>query len=137
MIPTPRCFSFGGRAQWPGFDGFVLLYFNSPLNVASAQNASNYTIVGPRNHRIKVKRAVYDAATETVTPVPAAQSSIKTKYRLTVNGTGPSGVMSQSGTGAGSILERLRRDLTGSWPVRLANRSTVREHFVKRGLVVH
>ncbi len=76
---------------------YLLLNFNGPLDPTSAQNPSNYQILGPGGHRITVVSAIYDPATQTVTLVPAGRLNIHWKYRLTVNGTAPSGLTNPSG----------------------------------------
>ena len=84
---------------------YLLLDFNGPLDPTTAQNVSNYHILGPAGHRIKVISAIYDPATHTVTVVPVERLNIHRKYRLTVNGTAPSGLSNPSGVlldGAGN-----------------------------------
>jgi len=76
---------------------YLLINFNGPLDPTSAQNPSNYQILGPAGHRITVVSAIYDPATQTVTLVPAGRLNIHWKYRLTVNGTAPSGLTNPSG----------------------------------------
>ena len=76
---------------------YLLLNFNGPLNPTSAQNPSNYQILGPGGHRITVVSAIYDPATQTVTLVPAVQLNIQWKYSLTVNGATPAGLTNLSG----------------------------------------
>ncbi|MGA2705248.1 MAG: Ig-like domain-containing protein, partial [Isosphaeraceae bacterium] len=76
---------------------YLLINFNGPLDPTSAQNPSNYQILGPGGHRITVVSAIYDPATQTVTLVPAGRLNIHWKYRLTVNGTAPSGLTNPSG----------------------------------------
>ena len=61
---------------------FLVLYFNSPLEVVSAENVANYTIAGPirrrgqSGHQIFVRKAVYDPASQTVTLIPAGRLKI-------------------------------------------------------------
>ena len=76
---------------------YLLLNFNGPLDPTSAQNPLNYQILGPGGHRITVVSAIYDSATHTVTLVPAERLNIHRRYRLTVNGTAPSGLTNPSG----------------------------------------
>ena len=76
---------------------YLLLNFNGPLDPTSAQNASNYQILGPGGHRIMVVSAIYDPATQTVTLVPAERLNIHWEYSLTVNGAAPSGLTNPSG----------------------------------------
>ena len=82
---------------------FLVLYFNSPLEVVPAENATNYTIAGPSRRRgkagdrIVVRKAIYDPASQTVTLIPAGRLNIHNRYTLTVNGESPSGLRSTSG----------------------------------------
>jgi len=76
---------------------YLLLNFNGPLNPTSAQNPSNYQVLGPGGHRITVVSAIYDPATQTVTLVPAERLNIHWKYSLTVNGATPAGLTNLSG----------------------------------------
>jgi Bacterial Ig-like domain (group 3) len=84
---------------------FLVINFNSALALAEAENATNYTIVGPAGRRIKVTSAIYDAATHTVMLKPSGRLNIHRSYRLTVNGTSDPGLTNLSGTlldGAGN-----------------------------------
>jgi Bacterial Ig-like domain (group 3)/Right handed beta helix region/Periplasmic copper-binding protein (NosD) len=76
---------------------YLLLSFNGPLDLASAQNALNYKIVAPDGRRIAVASAIYDSATDTVTLLPSERLNIHRRYRLTVNGTADPGVMNPAG----------------------------------------
>jgi hypothetical protein len=83
---------------------YLLINFNGPLAPAPAQMAANYQIVGG-GQRIKVVRAIYDAANNSVTLVLAKRLLLQTSYRLTVNGTPPSGLTNPEGVfldGAGT-----------------------------------
>jgi hypothetical protein len=70
----------------------VVLTFTGTLDPATAEDVHNYRIVGPDGHQIKVRRAVYDPADQTVTLHFAERLSLHHPYRLTVIGTGPLGV---------------------------------------------
>ena len=76
---------------------YLYLVFNSPVDPSSAQNPSNYQILGPHGHRITVVSASYNSATHSVTLVPEERLNIHRRYQLTVNGTAPSGLASPSG----------------------------------------
>ncbi len=76
---------------------YLLLEFNGPLNSTSAQNPLNYQIVGPNGHGITVDSATYEAATHTVTLKLAERLNIHRRFRLTVNGTAPTGLTNLSG----------------------------------------
>ena len=80
---------------------YLLINFNGPLDPTSAQNPSNYQVLGPGGHRITVVSAIYDPATQTVTLVPAERLNIHWKYSLTVNGAAPSGLTNPSGVPLG------------------------------------
>jgi hypothetical protein len=90
---------------------YLLLHFNGPLDPASAQNPSNYWIVGPSSkpghvsQRIRVGTAIYDPATHSVTLVLTERLNVHWLYHLTVNGSAPSGLTNPSGVlldGAGN-----------------------------------
>jgi parallel beta-helix repeat protein len=76
---------------------YLMLSFDSSLTPALAETVSNYVIIGPGGHRMKVASAIYDPATNTVTLVPAERLSIHKSYRLTVNGEAPSGLTNLAG----------------------------------------
>jgi len=84
----------------------LVLTFSSALEAKPAQNVNNYRIVtlGGRGkngnlvgHATRVRAAVYDRATLTVTLHPAQRLDLRNFYRLTVNGTTPSGVTGTTG----------------------------------------
>jgi large repetitive protein len=107
-----RLLRYGFHAQ----KTYLLLYFNGPLDPASAQDTANYTISGPNNQhghsrqRIKVGLAIYDPSTHSVTLRSAARLNLHRRYTLTVNGTTPSGVTNPSGT----VLDGVGTGLPGS-----------------------
>ncbi len=73
----------------------LLIYLNGPLDPFPAQKVSNYQIVGPSGHRIKVRSARYFS--NTVTLRLAGRLNLRKSYRLTINGTPPSGLTNQAG----------------------------------------
>jgi hypothetical protein len=75
----------------------LVLSFNDGLDPASAQNLSNYKIVGPAGHAVRIGSAVFDDATNTVTLHPTRRINLHHTYRLTVIGTGPHGVTNTEG----------------------------------------
>ena len=75
----------------------LVLSFNDGLDPASAQNLSNYKIVGPDGHAVRIGSAVFDDATNTVTLQPTSRINLHHTYRLTVIGTGPHGVTNTEG----------------------------------------
>ena len=64
-----------------------------------AQDLDNYRLVALDCVRrtIRIKSAVYDATTETVTLSPAHRLNFHHRFRLTVIGTGPSGITDMFG----------------------------------------
>ncbi len=73
------------------------LSFNDGLDPTSAQDLSNYKIVGPGGHSVRVGSALFDAATNTVTLEPTRRINLHHTYRLTVIGSGPHGVTNTEG----------------------------------------
>ena len=76
---------------------YLIVYFNMELDPASAQLASNYTVVGPNGHKFKVKAAIYNSATDAVTLEFTQQLVLRKSYRFTINGTTSSGVKNSVG----------------------------------------
>jgi hypothetical protein len=129
---------------------YLVLTFDSPLDRASAQNVANYKIVGPNGRHIKVKKATYNATTQTVTLAPAERISIQHSYRLTVNGESPSGLTNPAGTlldGAGdgqpgtdyrtSLTWRNLRGSAGERPPALIVKASARDLFTRVGSSFH
>ena len=75
----------------------LVLSFNDGLDPTSAQNLSNYKIVGPDGRSVSIGSAVFDAATNTVTLRPTSRINLHHTYHLTVIGTGPHGVTDSQG----------------------------------------
>jgi len=77
----------------------LVLSFGTPLDTSRAQNPANYRLVtlGGSERTIRVKRAVYNPATRTVTLSPAHRLNLHNLFRLTVIETGSSGVTDISG----------------------------------------
>ncbi|WP_406698511.1 choice-of-anchor Q domain-containing protein [Singulisphaera sp. Ch08] len=84
----------------------LVLRFSTALDPARAQDLANYQIVtlgghGRRSARVgrvtRVRAAVYDAATGSVTLHPAQRLDLRTTYRLTVRGSAPGGLASPTG----------------------------------------
>jgi hypothetical protein len=76
---------------------YLVINVDGPLSSSPAENVSNYKIVGPGGGQIKVGSAIYDAATNTVTLVPASRLNLHWKYHLTINGTTASGLTNPDG----------------------------------------
>ena len=102
---------------------YLVINFNGPLAPSQAQTTSNYQIVGA-GHRIRVVSAFYDGANDSVILSLAKRLNIRTTYRLTVNGTAPSGLTNPDGVfldGAGTgepgtnyVTSITSRNLAGS-----------------------
>ncbi|SIO55552.1 hypothetical protein SAMN05444166_5109 [Singulisphaera sp. GP187] len=84
----------------------LVLRFSAALDPGRVQDLANYQIVtlggrglaGSRvGHVTRVRAAVYDPATQTVTLHPARRLNPRHTYRLTVRGTGPGGLASPTG----------------------------------------
>jgi hypothetical protein len=81
---------------------YLVVYFNMPLDRASAQLKSNYSvvawkIVGLIGQTVPVKSATYNAKTDTVTLAFPRRLLLRKNYTLTINGTTASGVKNISG----------------------------------------
>ena len=83
----------------------LILSFSKPLDPVSATNLHNYTLipVGPKGRAthhprpIRIKSAVYDPAAQAVRLSPQHRLNFHLYYRLTVNGSTPTGVASADG----------------------------------------
>jgi hypothetical protein len=105
VAPAPAVVSvqrFGFHMQQTA----VVLTFSSALDAARAENVNNYRIVAMgRNGRTAasvgqvtpVRAAVYDPAKFTVTLYTRGRLSVHKLYRLTVNGSTPTGLMGATG----------------------------------------
>ena len=82
---------------------YLLLTFSTALDPSSAQDVSNYSLLGPIHRRgvpsyaVGIESAVYDSATHTVTLKLSQRWNIHWRWQLTVNGTTPVGVKGASG----------------------------------------
>jgi uncharacterized repeat protein (TIGR01451 family) len=76
-----------------------VLTFDKPLDPGPADNLANYRLVvaGGSQRAIRIKEAVYDTVSSTVTLRLARRLNLHRRYRLTVVGTGPSGVTDTDG----------------------------------------
>jgi streptogramin lyase len=85
----------GPRAR----SGTLVLSFDEPLDPTSAQDLGNYQLVqlARRSRTVRIRSAVYDPATRTVTLSPVRRLRPRHLYRLAVIGTGPTGVADTSG----------------------------------------
>jgi hypothetical protein len=75
----------------------LVLSFNDGLDPTSAVNLSNYRVIDPAGRSVRIRSAVFDASTNTVTLLPADRINLHHTYRLTVVGTGSSGVRNAEG----------------------------------------
>jgi uncharacterized repeat protein (TIGR01451 family) len=70
----------------------LVLTFDRALDPTTAQNLSNYQITTTKGARIKLKSAVYDDQTHTVTLRPVLRMNLHYRYSITINGSSPTGV---------------------------------------------
>jgi IPT/TIG domain len=75
----------------------LVIDFNEALDASPAQNISNYQLVGPGGHRIRVRSAVYDSSTDAVSLILSRRPKLRTKYLLSINGETSSGLTNQEG----------------------------------------
>jgi hypothetical protein len=88
---------FGFHAQ----PTLLVVGFSGPLDAASAQDLSNYSLTlftrgGRLRHAIRLVKATYDAATETVSLQPKERLPLQFHYSLTINASTPTGVRDTS-----------------------------------------
>jgi hypothetical protein len=76
----------------------LVVHFYDALDPTSAVNLSNYRITDPSGAPVRIKSAVFDAATNSVTLRPADRINLHHDYHFTVIGTGPGGVRNMQGT---------------------------------------
>jgi uncharacterized repeat protein (TIGR01451 family) len=76
----------------------LVLTFDKSLDPVRAQDVANYLIVALADpgRAIRIGSAVYDPATLTVTLTPVHRLNLHHRFRLTVKGTGPSGISDTS-----------------------------------------
>jgi hypothetical protein len=75
----------------------LVITFNEALDPASAVNLNNYKIADPAGRAVRIRSAVFDAATNTVTLRPAERVNLHHTYHLTLVGTGPDGIRNTQG----------------------------------------
>jgi hypothetical protein len=77
----------------------LVLTFDHPLDPRRARDLSNYQLVvlASSGRATRIKQAVYDSATQTVSLLLARRLNLHKRFRLTVVGTGPVGVTDLSG----------------------------------------
>jgi Bacterial Ig-like domain (group 3) len=76
---------------------FLVVHFLDALDPTSAVNLKNYRITDPSGKPVRIKSAVFDAATNSVTLRPAERINLHHTYHFTVIGTGSGGVRNTQG----------------------------------------
>ena len=108
----------------------LVLTFSEPMDAAQADNLANYRlVVAVPDHRpgvedgraIRVRRALYDAANQTVTLWPIRRLPLRRTFLLTVKGTPPGGLTNASGT----FLDGAGTGQTGSDFMGIVNRKSL------------
>ena len=107
----------------------LVLAFSTALDTASVRNLANYRIVTLGGHGqggsfvgqvTRVKEAIYNPSTYTVTLLPIHHLDIHNRYQLTVNGSSPKGIK-----GAGGLMLDGNSDAPGSNYVAQINLQTL------------
>jgi streptogramin lyase len=75
----------------------LVVSFNEALDPASAVDRDNYKITDPSGRSVRIRSAVFDAATNTVMLSPADRINLHHTYHLTLVGTGPGGIRNTQG----------------------------------------
>jgi hypothetical protein len=75
----------------------IVLTFDEPLAPWLAENAHEYRLVDSQGHVIRIKSAVYDPSTLTVTLYLERRINFHHKYKLTVLGAAPGGLANPQG----------------------------------------
>jgi hypothetical protein len=75
----------------------IVLTFDQALDPVRAENVHEYHITDDRGHTVPIKSAVYDSATNTVTLHPKYRINLHLRYKLTVDGASPKGLLGSSG----------------------------------------
>ncbi len=101
----------------------LVLTFSEPLDPARAQDVGNYHLTliahaGRLHLPVRLTRAVYNAAADTVTLHPARLLPLRFHYKLVVNGSSPTGVSDPSGI----LLDGAGNGVPGSDYVRVFGR---------------
>ena len=129
---------------------YLVIYFNMSLDPSTAEDASNYQIVGPGGGLIRVKSAKYNSTTNAVTLVLAQRLNLHKSYTLTINGTTSSAVTSYTGVpldgantgqpGSDFVTSITQSDLAGSAgqrPIAAVLRAKARGLLVRARLALH
>jgi hypothetical protein len=75
----------------------IVLTFDQALDDVLAEDADDYSIIGPAGQSIAIRSAVYNPETLTVTLRPSQRISVHKTYELTVDGTAPHGLTNRFG----------------------------------------
>jgi virginiamycin B lyase len=75
----------------------IVLAFSAAMNPGTVQNINNYIITGLNGRRVGIEGVLYDASNRTATLFTQRPISLYLPYRLTVIGTGPTGVAAATG----------------------------------------
>ena len=75
----------------------LVLTFDQVLDAITAEDASDYRVIGPAGAVIGMKSAVYDPATLSVTLHPTQRIDIHYTYTLIVDGNAPGGLTNSQG----------------------------------------
>jgi len=75
----------------------LVLTFDQALDPTTAQDAKDYRIIGRRGRVVRVKSAVYDPTTLSVTLKPRQRLDIHNRYELIVDGSASGGVTNTRG----------------------------------------
>ncbi|QEH32331.1 FG-GAP repeat protein [Aquisphaera giovannonii] len=113
VVPTPLHVTGLARYGYHMQPTYLLLSLDGPAASAAAQDPSNYRVVGPLGGRVRVVRAVYDPASQTVTLAMAGRLKLHARYRLTVHVAALSGPTGGGQPGADDVLSVTWRNLAG------------------------
>jgi Bacterial Ig-like domain (group 3) len=75
----------------------LVVTFNEALDPASAVNLRNYRITDPAGSSVRIRSAVFDAATNTVTLRPVDRINLHHTYQIRLVGTGTGGIRNTQG----------------------------------------
>jgi hypothetical protein len=75
----------------------LVVSFNEALDPTSALNLNNYRITDPAGRSVRIRSAVFDAASNTVTLRPVHRINLHHTYQLRLIGTGPGGIRNTRG----------------------------------------
>jgi len=120
------------RGGFHGRPTSLVLTFSAPLDVMTAQNASNYALRAHDGQPIFIETATYDPATRTVTLRPNLPLNVHRPYTLTVTGARPFGIRDTAGrflAGAGQPGTAFVATINGRTPF-VAVHPAARRHAI-------